>query len=132
MDVRLNEEAEEIEEEITYLFNLLPGRGESSLASSCAAKNGVDGEVIERAEDIILYQETNEDLAVVCRELPEEDQKNAGLARSRAQRFLEMEAPGSSDGIGELGSLRNALEEVIYQEDEEGDEIDEEDLDLAI
>ncbi|KAK0656043.1 muts domain V-domain-containing protein [Cercophora newfieldiana] len=125
MDVRLNEEAEEMEDEITYLFKLLPGRGESSLASSCAAKNGVDVEIIERAEDLILFQEGHEDLGVVCGGLMEE--RNVGLARARTQRFLDMAILGPKASVD--GSLREKLEELVYQEDED-DEIGEE-LDLG-
>jgi DNA mismatch repair protein MSH5 len=129
MDVNLNEEAEEMEDEITYLFKLLPGRGESSLASSCAAKNGVDMEVIERAEDLIVYQETNEDLGVVFGGLTEEEQCHVSLARARTWRFLEMEIPGPDASAEDLGCLRDLLEEVIYQVDDE-DELDGEELDL--
>jgi DNA mismatch repair protein MSH5 len=128
MDVKLNEKAEEMEDEITYLFKLLPGRGESSLASSCAAKNGVDAEIIERADDLIAYQETNEDLEVVCVSLTKKEQQHVGLARLMTLRFLEMEIPGQDASADELDPLRDMLEGVIYQEDE--DEMDGEEFDL--
>ncbi|KAK4449400.1 muts domain V-domain-containing protein [Podospora aff. communis PSN243] len=124
MDVKLNEEAEEMEDEITYLHKLLPGRGESSLASSCAAQNGVDPEIIERADDLIAYQETNEDLEVVCVGLTEKEQQHVGVTRLRTQRFLELEIPGQNASAKELDPLRNMLGGVIYQEKDGMDEID--------
>jgi len=109
MDVRLNEEADEMEDEVTYLFKLLPGLGESSLASSCAAKSGVNIEIIERAEDFVLYQEANEDLQAICGGLTPEEQDNVVLARSRTRRFMGMVVPKPNAGVEELGFMRDAL-----------------------
>jgi DNA mismatch repair protein MSH5 len=128
MDVRFNEQAEDMEDEITYLFKLLPGQGESSLASSCAAKNGVAAEIIERAEDLITYQEANEDLGVVCGGLSEEEQEIVELARLRAERFLDMDVPEPNAGADQLCTLRKALEQLMDQPDQQdGPEADAED-----
>ncbi|KXX81691.1 DNA mismatch repair protein MSH5 [Madurella mycetomatis] len=71
MDARLDAQARDVEDQVTFLYRLPPGRGPSSLGVLCAAMSGVPGEVVERAEAIIALWDRDEDLVTVCLELTE-------------------------------------------------------------
>lgn len=116
MDVRLDPQAEDAEDQITFLYRLLPGRGPASLGILCAATNDVPRDVIERAEAIVALQERNEDLVAACSELTEEDQRWLEQAELVARRFLAMQVPTSSHGNQDGGSIRDMLKEVLASE----------------
>ncbi|KAK0737687.1 muts domain V-domain-containing protein [Apiosordaria backusii] len=65
MDVRLDLEADAIEDQITYLHRLLPGRGQSSLGIKCAEMRGIPAHILNRADDIVEVLEAGVDLAQV-------------------------------------------------------------------
>ncbi|KAK3695186.1 muts domain V-domain-containing protein [Podospora appendiculata] len=119
MDVRFNPEAEDPEDQITFLYQLLPGRGASSLGTMCAAINGVEREVVERAEFIVGLLEMNEDLEMVCQEVTEEDVEELLQAEMMARRFLAMDFPSPRRNPEDLVFVREMLEEVISTPDTE-------------
>jgi DNA mismatch repair protein MSH5 len=114
MGVRLSPEAEDPEDQITFLFQLRPGRDASSLGTVCAAINGVEREVVERAEALVLLQERNEDLVGACTQITEEDIRSINAAEMIARRFLAMDIPRPGAGRGELGAVRSMLHQVIF------------------
>jgi DNA mismatch repair protein MSH5 len=71
MEVKVDTEASDIDNQITYLYNYRPERSTSSFGTCCAAMNGIDGAVIKRAEDLILLSLRGADLVEACAELPE-------------------------------------------------------------
>ncbi|KAK3362851.1 muts domain V-domain-containing protein [Lasiosphaeria hispida] len=113
MDVRLNPEAEDVEDQITFLHHLLLGRGLSSLGTLCAAINDIESDVVERARALIDLQELNEDLEEACSKVSEEDIQGLGPAELVARRFLETMIPTPGPGVNAAGSIRGMLEEVI-------------------
>ncbi|KAK3337311.1 muts domain V-domain-containing protein [Cercophora scortea] len=119
MDVRLNPEAEDPEDQITFLYQLLPGRGASSLGTMCAAINGVEREVVERAEFVVGLLERNEDLEMACREVTEEDVEELRQAEMMTRRFLAMEIPRPNRNPEDLGFIREMLDEVVLTPDTE-------------
>ncbi|KAI5865014.1 muts domain V-domain-containing protein [Durotheca rogersii] len=102
MDVRVNFDAPTTEDQVTYLFQLAPGRSISSFGSRCAAMNGVNQAVVERAESIMLMLARNEDLEVVCSRLSGAETRRLEEAEAAARLFLEtdIKPPPSSSSSG--------------------------------
>lgn len=46
MEVRVDTEAEQVEDQITYLYNFVPGRSRSSFGTCCASMNGIDPAIV--------------------------------------------------------------------------------------
>ncbi|KAI2621077.1 muts domain V-domain-containing protein [Hypoxylon sp. NC1633] len=102
MDIRLDFDAPTMEEQVTYLFQLVPGRSISSFGSRCAAMNGINQVIVERAETIMLMLARNEDLQVVCSNLSDTEMQRLEEAEAVGRAFLEQDIRASSSGNGEV------------------------------
>ncbi|KAI0012933.1 muts domain V-domain-containing protein [Xylariaceae sp. FL0662B] len=91
LEVRVDFDTPTIEDQVTYLFQLAPGRSISSFGSRCAAMNGVDQAVVDRAESIMLMIARNEDLEVVCSQLSDAETQRLEEAEAVARAFLEQD-----------------------------------------
>ncbi|ROW11409.1 hypothetical protein VMCG_01390 [Cytospora schulzeri] len=118
MDVRVDLETDNVDDQVTYLFQLKPGRSTSSFGSRCAAMNGVDAAVVDRAEALVLLQAHGEDLRAACARLSEAEAARLEGAEDDSRGFLEMELDDASrDARGsEQGwmSLRDQLRELLH------------------
>ncbi|KAI3331791.1 muts domain V-domain-containing protein [Xylariaceae sp. AK1471] len=89
MEIHIDLDAPTMEDQVTYLYQFAPGKSISSFGSRCAAMNGVDQAIVDRAESIILQMARHEDLEVVCSKLSEEEAQKLGAAEAIARAFLE-------------------------------------------
>ncbi|KAK1978268.1 muts domain V [Colletotrichum cereale] len=119
MDVRLELEAEHMEDQVVFLYQLMPGRSMSSFGSRCAALNGVDAAVVERAESITLHLARNEDLGAAYAKLDVQDEARLEEAEKVARGFLRLSlehprATRPQDGaIDQEDSIRTSLGRLL-------------------
>lgn len=104
MDVRLDLNAPTTEDQVTYLFQLAPGRSTSSFGIRCAAMNGIDQAIVERAESIMLMIAHNEDLEVACSRLSDAETQRLEEAEVVARNLLEQDIEMPSNVKMEPGS----------------------------
>ncbi|KAI1214055.1 muts domain V-domain-containing protein [Annulohypoxylon truncatum] len=114
MDVRLDFDAPTMEDQVTYLFQLKSGRSIASFGSRCAAMNGIDEAIVERAESIMLMLVRNEDLEVVCSKLSDVETQKLEEAEAVARNFLgqDIQTP-PNNGIRAQGKrYRQILDQI--------------------
>lgn len=114
MDVHVDFDTQVVEDQVTYLFNLKPGRSVSSFGSRCAAMNGIDQAIVDRAEAIMLLLVRGEDLEAACSKLSEEEEYKLQKAEDIARAFLEqdIEAPNRK-GKKREGYYRGILRGIL-------------------
>jgi DNA mismatch repair protein MSH5 len=71
MEVRMDTQASNAEDQITYLYNYRPERSTSSFGTICAAMNGIEAKIVERADHLLLLASRGADLVEVCAEMPD-------------------------------------------------------------
>ncbi|PQE06508.1 dna mismatch repair msh5 protein [Rutstroemia sp. NJR-2017a WRK4] len=114
MEVRIDREATLVEDQVAYLYNFVPGRSTSSFGTTCAAMNGIDSAIVERAEELILIGARGEDLmAALAANLSEKETKDLEDAERIGRRFLAQNFPLSisqNSVIDVRSILRNILD----------------------
>jgi DNA mismatch repair protein MSH5 len=93
MDVHVDFETPTRENQVTHLFKIKPGRSVSSFGSRCAAMNGVDESVVERAEAIMLLLVRGEDVEAACAKLSPGEEARLQQAEAVARAFLAEDIP---------------------------------------
>ncbi|OKL60144.1 hypothetical protein UA08_04558 [Talaromyces atroroseus] len=90
MEVRIDEESADNKEQVTYLYNFKPGRSNQSFgtlyessAVHCAAMNGVDGSIVERANELVSLLARGQDLVAACARMSKADEAILEEAVSR-------------------------------------------------
>jgi DNA mismatch repair protein MSH5 len=88
MEVRVDKETTNIEEQITYLYNLGPKRSVSSYGTVCAALNGIAHNVVDRAEELIEKVARGEDLVAACALGKSDDDEELHAAEELSRQML--------------------------------------------
>ena len=114
METRVDLTARDPDDQVTFLYQLVPGRSTSSYGSRCAAVSGVDKAVIERAEAITLLLARGEDVTAACAKLSDQEMARLHVAEMVAREFLAVRIPeqvSRNRGAWEIrGLLRKVLE----------------------
>ncbi|RYP27731.1 hypothetical protein DL767_007568 [Monosporascus sp. MG133] len=129
MDIHIDFDALAKDDQVTYLFQLVPGRSISSFGTRCAAINGIDEAVVRRAEAIMLLLVQNEDLEVACSKLSDTETQRLEDAEAVARAFLreDIMAPPREFGRSNNSSwFRSILTRVLS-----GDSTDETMTDMS-
>ncbi|KAG9520158.1 hypothetical protein KCU93_g7807, partial [Aureobasidium melanogenum] len=90
-EVRVDPQSQQIDEQLTYLYNYKQGRSNNSYGTVCAALNGIPLEVTNRAEELILLAARGEDLVAACAILSESETKDLEEAEDIARAFFSMQ-----------------------------------------
>jgi DNA mismatch repair protein MSH5 len=116
MEVRVDANAEVFEDQITYLYNFVLGRSTSSFGTCCAALNGIDAAIVERAEQLVLMSARGEDLVAACAMLSVEEAKELDDAEQVGRNFLELDIPHPNDKDFSDGDVRTMLQTILALE----------------
>ncbi|ESZ91643.1 DNA mismatch repair protein Msh6 [Sclerotinia borealis F-4128] len=113
MEVHVNKQADLAEDQVAYLYNFVLGRSTSSFGTSCAAMNGIDSTIVERAEDLILLAARGEDLMeALAANISEKDAQDLEDAETIGRRFLEQNFPLSGGGNAVI-DVRSILQNIL-------------------
>ncbi|KLU87540.1 DNA mismatch repair protein MutS [Magnaporthiopsis poae ATCC 64411] len=99
MAIRAVSEATKREDQITFLYNLVPGRSTSSYGIWCASMNGVDEKVVKRAEVLSAHLEGGGNISAITR-LSGTEEKRLEVAERAAREFMRanIATPGKEGG----------------------------------
>ncbi|KAI9373057.1 muts domain V-domain-containing protein [Aspergillus egyptiacus] len=75
MEVRVCEEPQESDEQITYLYNFRLGRSTKSFGTICAAMNGINQAIVDRANELASFSARGENMIAACAVLSAEENR---------------------------------------------------------
>ena len=99
MEVLLDFDTTVMEDQVTYLYQLVPGRSSSSFGTRCAALNGIDEEIVRRGEEIMILLVKGEDLEAYSK-LSDDQAERLKEAEAVARCFMEETLPNPKKGRG--------------------------------
>ncbi|RMZ45157.1 DNA mismatch repair protein Msh5 [Aspergillus flavus] len=108
MEVQVCEESCNAEDQITYLYNFHLGRSDKSYGPICAALNGINETIVERANELVSLAIRGENLTAACAMLSAEDMHDLEEADMLARNFLGLDL--STEGCDEaVSDMLNTL-----------------------
>ncbi|KAL1996734.1 hypothetical protein VTN49DRAFT_7599 [Thermomyces lanuginosus] len=114
MEIRVDKDAHDDADQVTYLYNFLPGRSNQSFGTFCAATNGIDPAIIARANELAALASRGENLVAACAKLSKTEKATLENAEAIARKFLEMDFTSA----GEIDSqdIRQELGRLLFYE----------------
>ncbi|KAE8416659.1 DNA mismatch repair protein Msh5 [Aspergillus pseudocaelatus] len=97
MEVQVCEESCNAEDQITYLYNFHLGRSDKSYGPICAALNGINETIVERANELASLAVRGENLTAACAMLSAENMHALEEADMLARKFLGLDLSTGSD-----------------------------------
>ncbi|KAL4942324.1 hypothetical protein BDV06DRAFT_222261 [Aspergillus oleicola] len=132
MEVRVCEDAQlAADEQITYLYKFVYsqppffrlGRSTKSFGTICAALNGINSAIVDRANELVSLSARGENLIAACAVLSAEEMKALQDADEVARRFLGLDLEGGCGGrdvrrvleglFAGIGSVEGSEEERV-------------------
>ena len=110
--------------QVTYLYNLRPGRSTESFGTQCAAMNGVPAPIVQRASQLSQLAAKGEDLVSVCAVGGKEEEEDLKRAEVVARAFLEWnlnDDGGNRGGVVGNEDPRRVLEDLVGEAEGEID-----------
>ncbi|KAI1610151.1 DNA mismatch repair protein MSH5 [Exophiala viscosa] len=116
MEVRVHEREDvsliERQSDITYLYNLQPGRSALSYGTQCAAMNGIPEHIVERSYEVALLAREGKDLIAVCSAPSKDDVSELESAEVAAELFMARDFGEQMTDAELLSTLDTMLEWV--------------------
>ncbi|KAJ5291761.1 DNA mismatch repair protein MutS core [Penicillium angulare] len=110
MEVKVCEESQNFEDQVTYLYNFRKGRSNKSFGAVCAAINGIETSIVSRANEIATLAARGENLIAACTAITPEEMEALQNADSLARKFLEIDL---TKGEGPQRDAKTILEELL-------------------
>ncbi|OGM44275.1 DNA mismatch repair protein Msh5 [Aspergillus bombycis] len=104
MEVQVCEESCKAEDQITYLYNFHLGRSDKSYGPICAALNGINETIVERANELASLAVRGENLTSACAMLSVEEMHALEEADMLARKFLglELSTEGGDEAVSDM------------------------------
>jgi len=97
--------------EVTYLYNVRPGRSTLSYGAQCAAMNGIPDAIVERACELSELAMAGEDLVSICASVPPEEIADLEDAEAVSRAFLELDLDTLTPA--EIANFKTILDELL-------------------
>ncbi|KAJ6109241.1 hypothetical protein N7486_001475 [Penicillium sp. IBT 16267x] len=117
MEVKVCEEYQEVEDQVTYLYNFREGRSNKSFGTICAAINGIDPSIISRANEIGSLAARGENLIAACAAIPAEEMQALQTADSLARKFLAIDLANEGGPQRDAKAILEGLFDTTDQND---------------
>lgn len=102
------------DDKLVFLYALVPGKASTSFGVRCAAINGVDTDVVQRAEEITALLDSQKDLQSACIKLSDGEVRRLEKAEVVARRFLavdlfQVHSMDGQDGSAQQGHRKGLV-----------------------
>lgn len=110
MQIIIDKQAEELSNQITYLFEVADGPSLSSYGINCAALGGIPDHILARAEQLVEISTRGDSLVDAMAVLSSAEKEELRLAEAMARRFAAWDISAESDE-----TLLSKLAEIVAE-----------------
>ena len=97
--------------EVTYLYNVRPGRSKLSYGAQCAAMSGIPSSIVKRACELEELAMTGEDLVSICASVTTQEMADLEGAEAVSRAFLALDLDALTPD--EVTNFKSILDELI-------------------